>query len=109
MNLNYIDYPTLVSLVEGARTEIKAATYYFNESFWKSAVGIKYLQTNREVIAKGVKITRIFILKDDEIARLKEVIDDNINAGVNVFIALAKDLESNLREDFLIKDGCLMF
>lgn len=54
--------------------------------FWKSDEGAKFLEAHKEVIARGVHVTRIFVVKGAEEIDLKSIMDEQTKLGIEVYI-----------------------
>lgn len=54
--------------------------------YWTSDFGKRYFRVNQHAIRRGVKVTRIFALSDDEARRHIDILKEHSRHGVNVII-----------------------
>ena len=86
------------------KASIKATSYVDAENFWKSVAGERYFQKNVELVARGVRITRVFIGDRSTVSGFRDIIARQRDAGIAVLIALADELPRELCEDYLVAD-----
>jgi hypothetical protein len=102
----------LIDILNGCRKgDIVYATSYVNLSdWWYKDLGQRYLQANYDAIKKGVRIERIFILREDETKGVYEFMKNQNNGGIRACIVNESNIKSNLKENFfLIKDSILSY
>jgi hypothetical protein len=118
-------YDTLHSLAEGymtfgarspfafgdegitdAENSLKAVTT--NPHYWRSLPAKTYLQKHSIAIKRGVKITRIFIVQLENLSEIQDVIEEQENIGVDVYLADVKDLPREMQEIYIIMDDKLV-
>jgi len=73
-------------------------------NFWRSIRGEKYLQDHQEAIKRGVKITRIFIHPESAIPQIIDVLQKQIDIGIEVLVVPADHISADLIQDFIIMD-----
>jgi hypothetical protein len=90
------------------RRSIQATSYVDAESFWRSVAGEKYYQANVDLLARDVKITRVFIGDRDTLNRSRSFIARQKDAGIAVLLALVEEIPRELCEDYLIADEVIV-
>lgn len=73
-------------------------------SFWRSPYGEKNLKVNADVIERGVELTRIFIVPDDSLDEITDILQRQQDAGIQVYIASPDSIDRDLHEDYLLMD-----
>jgi hypothetical protein len=94
-------------IVSECTESVNAVTYLSagHDGWWSGALGRKYFQEQEKAIKeRGVKITRIFIVSDQETQNLRDRFTSQINIGVNVRVAERPQLPKPLLRNFLICD-----
>ncbi len=98
----------LMCRIVGECTEsVNAVTYLSagHDGWWSGALGQKYFREQEKAInERGVKITRIFIVSDQETQNLRERFTSQTNIGVDVRVAEQPQLPKTLLRNFLICD-----
>jgi hypothetical protein len=73
-------------------------------SYWRSTHGEKFFQANATAVQHGVKVIRVFIQPIDELRKNVDILEKHQNAGIEVYVVEAKELPSELHEDYFIVD-----
>lgn len=117
------DRDWLLGLTQLARTSIQATSLstvdaggrsFVNGGLWRSDLGQRYLDLQRQAIRRGVRIQRIFIIDREGIGRqdLDDVLRLHLGIGVQVRIldatAAPASLHARLR-DFIVFDQVLSY
>jgi len=99
-------YELDIALWDTVRISAFAMDFLNTSSYWTRGGGQKVLQKNEEAIARGVKITRVFILHNvDEITSdIKILIDLQAKKGIDVKVAIVDDLAQDLLQDMVVFD-----
>jgi len=103
------DYLDAMDIIRYAKKHIYCTSYVDNKTWWESNTGKRYFEVNKEAVANGVEITRIFILRKDELASCRKILKQQQAAGIDVYVAYVEDLPDNLIEDFLLQDDKILF
>lgn len=80
-----------------------------NPGYWRTHPGIQYLANQKEAISAGLKVRRILVLPQDEIADWLDVVRNQQDAGVRLTLVIREEVETDdLRflniDRFVIKD-----
>jgi hypothetical protein len=82
---------------------------------WTSDLGIRYLELQREAIARKVRIRRIFVLVDEDMAHdedFRRITEDQSNVGVEVrmldHLVIPRWMQSMIF-DFIVFDGAISY
>lgn len=104
------DLPAVVvDLIRQARREIIATSYVNSLEFWETPWGKIYAAENYSAVQRGVRVRRVFIVKDqDELKRLQPLINDQLNHGIDVFVAKRDNLSVKFSEDAIKIDNRLV-
>ncbi|GAA5195302.1 hypothetical protein GCM10023322_61740 [Rugosimonospora acidiphila] len=117
------DRDWLLGLARHARTSIDATSLTTVDAsaesgsggLWNSDLGARYLEVQREAIARGVKVRRVFILNRSGPSRypnLPEICRIQHDLGIQVRILFAQEISGLLRNslfDFIIFDDVLSY
>ncbi|MBI5804793.1 hypothetical protein HZA73_01965 [candidate division TA06 bacterium] len=105
----YHSYETLKSLLLLAKKRIRAVSISFaNEKFWDTGFGTELLDINRKVIKENkVDIERIFIINNKEQNHMHNIIQNQINNGVNAYVIDKNNIADVC--DFIIIDDCVVY
>lgn len=87
-----------------AEESLKAVTLSDNK-FWSSVWGKNYLDTNAEVVKRGVQIVRVFMNTPEKLEELKEVFEKHLKAGIEVYTVSIDRADKQLHNDFIIMDN----
>ncbi|MBK8810459.1 MAG: hypothetical protein IPN69_06945 [Acidobacteria bacterium] len=85
------------------KINVRAISYQDN-GFWDEPAGKDFLKAHSEMINKNVRITRIFILSEEEIVSQRRVIEQQLTMKIEVKIAEKAKLSAKELEDFVIYD-----
>lgn len=94
-------------VVAESTQSIKAITYLAAgfDGWWSGSLGRKYFKEQDEAIRqRGVSITRIFIISDQETENLRQRFHEQISIGIHVRVVELELLPKALRRNFLICD-----
>jgi hypothetical protein len=91
-------------LIDRARKSGKAVAYGELHEQWDRDYNRVYCEANHRALQRGVKIARIFIIPEREIADLEEVLEEQEKSGVDVYVAIEERVPLNLKKDFAIWD-----
>ncbi|MEA2573410.1 MAG: hypothetical protein QOH93_708 [Chloroflexia bacterium] len=96
-------YALLNAVQPGDGTEIHAVSIYDNW-WWNTPLGVKYLDRNYELTDKKITICRIFVIPTAHLTSdtVKEVIKRQCERGIRVLIAEDKGDLGNLAHGYLI-------
>lgn len=72
-------------LVTIPKEEVTAISFE-DTLFWVSDEGQRFLEAHKQVLARGVRITRIFVVKGSEEADLSSVMDEQAGLGIEVYV-----------------------
>lgn len=92
-------------LVQSAKEYGKAVAYGNVREQWEGRDSVEYQQANWDAAKRGVKITRIFILQGAQMSSSKEMILEQIAAGIDAYVVEESQVEPELLDDFAIWDG----
>jgi hypothetical protein len=89
-----------------ATTTVRGTTDEGDTIWWGTEDGKRFLETNTELIERGVRIERIWILAGPPSQDLIKIFDHHHTLGVEVFVVNAdrKDLDRRLLMNFTLKD-----
>jgi hypothetical protein len=87
-----------------AKENVKAVSYADFEKWWRSESGRKYLQKNQNLISRGIKITRIFIVPESKIESFHDIVETQQQVGVDVLLAFEENLEPHLLDSYAMVD-----
>ncbi len=91
-------------LVDRAHKSGKAVAYGELHEQWNRDYNRAYWEANHRALQRGVKITRIFMMPEKDIASLKEVLEEQEKSGIDVYVAIEERVPPNLKKDFAIWD-----
>jgi len=94
-------------IVSECTESVNAVTYLSagHDGWWSGALGRKYFQEQKKAIKeRGVSVTRIFIVSDQETQNLRDRFTSQIDIGVKVRVAEQPQLPKTLLRNFLICD-----
>ena len=75
------------------------------KKYWKSAHGAASIALNRTAIARGVKVTRIFIEDNNRLDDLRSIVSEHCAAGVECRVAIRAQITESCVRDFAILDN----
>lgn len=90
----------MMSLLKETKKYIHTVSY---PSLWKEELGRKLFKENQELIKRGVKIKRIFILKDVDDTTMN-IISDHFSIGVECYTILESSLPNDIKTHQTIYD-----
>lgn len=103
-NLRDLIYQTRACMVSmHATTTVTAAAVRDGQSWWDSLGARAYLEENKQAIARGVAVHRVFIVDDYEAAA--PLIESHVNLGVKASWVHASSLAPSHRSNVLVWDG----
>lgn len=79
-------------------------------SFWASPLGVRYLDTQRRAITRGVRVRRVFVTTHDDVANdpiLRTICQAQVDSGIEVRLLYASSVPSEIRgqlTDFILFD-----
>jgi hypothetical protein len=94
---------------------VDAGVHGLDGGLWTSDLGIRYLDFQREAIARKVRIRRVFVFENAEIASdetLRRVTQDQQDVGVEVRMLDHENIPKWMRSiifDFIVFDGILSY
>jgi len=97
-------------MLREASKEALCTSHADDAHIWKSPVGLRYWQLNKEQIANGLRCTRVFILSDEELKNLPrrqaitETMKQQAAGGVQVLVTYQTSLPDDLRKGIAIFD-----
>jgi hypothetical protein len=92
---------------EVAEREVLVSSYLDLPEYWTSSHGRAYVDVQREFIERKIgvaKILRIFIVDRAELQRYEQIIRDQVQAGIEVRVALREDIPDELLSAYVIYD-----
>ncbi len=92
------------TLMKNAKQSVWSTSYVSPEAWWKTPEGRKYWDENVSALRRGVKISRIFILPRGSSKELVDILEEQQNADVDVWVAQEKQIPPGLAEDYMIVD-----
>jgi hypothetical protein len=90
--------------ISQARHSVLAVSYANRQQFWRVTWGEKYFRVNKEIIARGVKVIRIFLASKSQLLDMIELMKRQAEAGVQVYVAILEEVPIELQEDYLVQD-----
>ncbi len=90
--------------VEQTQSNIKAI-HAGKMDFWRSEPGEKHFQENRVAARRGVKITRIFALSNNDVKNWTDILKKQSRAGIQVFVVNPNRV---VREFMILDDRILI-
>ena len=87
-----------------AERSIKHAAAIPDISYWKGVYAAKALQSNANVIKRGIAFTRVFIHSPETLREIVGILEKQRDIGIDVYIAFPDDVPKDLREDYMIVD-----
>lgn len=94
--------------IDSAQKSMKV-THVTSMEFWKSSTfGRKIFDANLKAVKRGVKITRLFALSEQDVLNSIDVLREQENAGINVLIVKPSHFERKDQEDFIIFDDKIL-
>lgn len=98
--------------MEKTNVSILAATNASHKNYWESDWGVNYIQIQKSLIKKGVKIQRVFILNGNRKPgkRLLELMQIQKDIGITVYYVNSDVLiNGNVKvKDFLVQDNSMV-
>ena len=95
---------TEVDVVASARDRARVTSFVNSPEYWTSPYGSAYLAQNRAAIARGVKITRIFIEDQTYLQALRPIVQTHRDAGIECRVAIRTEVPATCLRDFAILD-----
>jgi len=97
-----------IDLIAEAKTHARVTSFVNASEYWRSAHGAASLTLNRAAIARGVRVTRIFIEDRAHLDELRSIVDEHSSAGVECRVAIRAEVPTTCLKDFaLLDDGHL--
>ncbi|WKX70211.1 hypothetical protein [Streptomyces sp. XD-27] len=94
----------LLAATRACRERLEAVTNVADEpTWWRGDVGTAYWQANLDALARGVRITRVF-LTDQPSSELEELMERQRQAGVEVIVK-RRDQDPGLHVNIVVWDG----
>ena len=87
-----------------AKDNVLAVSYANRLQFWRGTWGEKYFRANKEIIDRGVKVTRIFIATKDQLLSRIDLMQRHAEARIQVYVAILEEVPIELQEDYLVQD-----
>lgn len=107
MTADATDFRMLTILVSEAQKTLKG-TSIVTADFWEqNPVGQNYWRLNVEALGRGVKITRIFIIKEIT-PKFKALMKKMLDKGVRIYYILENEVPPELCVDFVVSDENLV-
>ncbi len=101
------DWP-LYAVVDEAHTSLKSISLV-STAWWLSEIGQRYIEKLDQAIIRGVKTSRIFIIKDNEDDEdLKNIASIMYDKGVHVMMVRESNLPKELHIGYIICDETLV-
>ena len=92
-----------------AKKTFKATSFVSASIWWETESTRKYLESHREIIKRGVRVDRIYIVSDmNELHECKDLIQYQLDMGINCYFVIKEGLSSGFLEDFIITDDIIM-
>lgn len=98
----------LEELMRTAHVQARGVSHIDFKEWWYSEIGRSYLLENEHDIRKGIHIIRIFIAPKDRIQELKELVIEQHNVGVEVWVAIQEEQPPELLESYVIFDESIV-
>ncbi len=73
-------------------------------AYWRSTYGEKYLLANIMSVRRGIEVTRVFVQSETALQEYADVIQNQHQAGIKVYVAQLEDIPRELNRDYLIVD-----
>lgn len=89
--------------IQYAEKTIKAVTLS-DSRFWDGVYGENYLNSNHEVVKRGVKIVRVFMNSADTLRGMESSIRKQHEMGIDVYVLATEDVPKQLHDDVVIMD-----
>lgn len=90
-----------------AKDRVRAISFQ-DEAFWDSPEGKSFLEAHVNAVARGLRITRIFVLTGTPTAPTVATIRKQVDLGVEVFVYQASTIDLTQIEDFVIYDSAFV-
>lgn len=105
------DVLEMLNIIRKAKHVLNGTSFFSNEAFWTSNTGKNFQFAHKEVIQRGIAFNRIFILSPEEkqSQAMLEVMHQQREIGVNVFVVGMDEINPNLCQDLLIQDNKLVY
>ncbi|GAA4861364.1 DUF6879 family protein [Kitasatospora sp. NPDC048365] len=110
------DRDWILTLADSTAVSIDATSTAVDAGFWNSELGLRYLAAQREAIARGVKVRRVFILDDpspEDLEEARQVGRAQAALNVAVRIVATRDLPHAARlgpmMDFIVFDQAVSY
>ena len=117
------DHGFLLTLTELARGQIDAVSLFTVDAgdqggdggFWGSPPGRHYLDQQREAIARGVTIRRVFIVEGDDLAEgdaFRQICRKQAEYGITIGIVVSSDVPrytGDLLKDYILFDNAIIY
>lgn len=100
-------YEQAISLARSARQRFDAHSLVEDNDFWFRGAGKQYLDENLAAVKRGVTVSRVFIVATDAdiTGPSRDLIQLQLDGGIDVRIAFARNLSRDLLVDFFVVDG----
>jgi len=97
-------------ILRNLRVSAFATALMWRERFWFDDAGQRYHKEGMAAAARGVKVTRVFLLEDRNVTiapEFVELIEQQAKAGIDVRIAYGSELTPDLLVSFAIWDDSI--
>lgn len=94
-----------IDFIAQAKTQARVTSCVDATRYWKSAHGAASIALNRTAIARGVKITRIFIEDHNRLEDLHSIVSEHRAAGIECRVAIRDQIPESCVRDFAILDN----
>lgn len=89
--------------IKYAKTSLKVVTTS-GKTFWNNVHGETYLLANSDALKKGIKITRVFLNSSADLQDMYNVMKQQEDMGIDVYVLSTDETPKQLHEDFVIMD-----
>ena len=90
--------------ISQSKHSVLAVSYVNPKTYWQVTWGEKYLRVNKEIVDRGVKVTRIFLANRSQFPSMIDLMKRQAEAGIQVYVAVLEEVPIELQEDYLIQD-----
>ena len=93
-------------LLKSSNNSIIATSYVSSEEWWSKPWGRNYCELNYDLVEKGIKISRVFIISDSsEYGIIEPLMIEQVNNGVEVLFVFSKDVDFRVTHDMIVIDN----
>jgi len=94
--------------MENCTRKYQGTSMVNSSEYWHSPVGRESLERNRQAVASGKLVERIFIESRTKLLPLRPIVEEHLAANVRCYVVTLEDVDSKLRRDFaLLDDGAV--